>query len=63
MTMHLTYFDKSIINNWIPYKNGLLIDINNTLLNNKYIFNLLLILNINFNNSKENLDILNKYFS
>lgn len=55
--------DELVINNWIPYKNGLLIDINNTLLNNKYIFKLLLLLNINFINSKENLDILNKYFS
>jgi hypothetical protein len=55
--------DELVINNWVPYKNGLLIDINNTLLNNKYIFKLLLLLNINFINSKENLDILNKYFS
>jgi curved DNA-binding protein CbpA len=59
---------KLIINNWIPYKNGLLIDINNiNQANNNllYLNNLKIniLLNIDFDNSKKNIEILNKYFS
>jgi curved DNA-binding protein CbpA len=56
---------KLLINNWIPSKNGLLIDINNILLNNQNDCNIIIkiLFNINFNYSKENIDILKKNFS
>ena len=62
---------KLTIINWIPYKNGLLIDINNNIndlnnnINDLNLNNLKIniLFNINFNYSKKNIEILNKYFS